>query len=103
MPPSCPHCEQPDISLLRLVLMGEILRVEEPLLVRLADIMQMCGLLPLAAAAAEPAASGVRRQQGTRQALRLVGAPDQGRGRGSAPHRTARSRHPRRRGVHKQP
>lgn len=103
MPQSCPHCDPPDISLLRLVLMGEILRADEPLLVLLADIIQTYGLLPLSATAAEPAASCVRRQQGTLHALRLGGAHDQGSGGGSAPHRTARSRHPRSRGVHQQP
>src|SRR5262245_6815398 len=92
VPPSCPHCDPPDLSLLRLVLIGEILRAEEPLLVRLADLLQTCGLLPLAAAA--PAASSGP----GRQALRLVAAPDPGRGSGSAPPRTAPARPPRRRG-----
>ena len=44
---SCPHCDQPDMSLLRLVLIGEILRAEEPLLVLLADLWHQSGLLPL--------------------------------------------------------
>jgi hypothetical protein len=50
MPPSCPHCDQPDVSLLRLVFIGEILRADETLLVTLADLLQTSGLLPLAAA-----------------------------------------------------
>ena len=54
MPPSCPHGDQPDVSLLRVVLMGEILRADATLLVTLADLLQTSGLLPLAAA--EPAA-----------------------------------------------
>jgi hypothetical protein len=91
------------MSLLRLVLIGEILRAEEPLLVQLADLMQTYGLLPLSAAAAEPEARGVRRQQGTRRARRLVAAHDQGRGGERAPHRKARSRLPRTRGGHQQP
>ena len=93
MPPSCPHCDQPDVSLLRVVLMGEILRADEPLLVLLADLLQTSGLLPLAAA--EPADSSGQGQQ----ALRRVGAPDPGRGRGSAPPRTVHARPPRRRGL----
>ena len=99
MPPSCPHGDQPDVSLLRVVLIGEIVRADEALLVTLADLLHTSGLLPLAAA--EPAAPRRRQQQGTRQRLRLVGAHDQGRG-GSPPSRKARSRHPRPRGVHKQ-
>src|SRR5215510_4429874 len=54
MPPSCPHCDQPDVSLLRLVLIGEIVRADETLLATLADLLHTSGLLPLAAA--EPAA-----------------------------------------------
>jgi hypothetical protein len=64
--------------------------------------MQTCGLLRLSAAAAEPEATRVRLQQGTRHALRLVGAHDPGRGGGKTPSRQARSRPPRPRGVHKQ-
>ena len=48
MQPPCPHCDQPDTSLLRLVLIGEILRAEEPRLVWLADVMQQSGLWHLA-------------------------------------------------------
>ena len=99
MPPSCPHCDQPDVSLLRLVLIGEILRADATLLVTLADLLHTSGLLPLAAT--EPTATRRRLQQGTRHGLRLVGAHDQGRG-GSPPSRTARARPPRPRGVHKQ-
>jgi hypothetical protein len=55
MQPSCPHCDQPDISLLRLVLIGELLCIDEPLLLCLADVMQQCGLLQLADTVEEPA------------------------------------------------
>src|SRR5215471_1706510 len=41
----CPHCDAPDMSLLRLVLIGEILRTDETRLVLLADIWQQSGLL----------------------------------------------------------
>jgi len=78
MPPSCPHGDQPDVSLLRVVLIGEIVRADEALLVTLADLLHTSGLLPLAAA--EPAAPRRRPQQETRQGLRLVGTHDQGRG-----------------------
>ena len=72
MPPSCPYCDQPDISLLRLVLIGEILRADETRLVWLADLLETCGLTPPAAEAAEPEAPRVRLQQGTRQGAGLA-------------------------------
>jgi hypothetical protein len=56
----CPHCDQPDISLLRLVLMGEILRADETQLVLLANVMQRSGLLQLSD---EPKAPQVRAQK----------------------------------------
>jgi hypothetical protein len=63
----CPHCDQPNISLLRLVLMGEILRADATQLVLLANVMQRSGLLQLSD---EPKAPQVRSQQGTLHALR---------------------------------
>ena len=45
MQQSCPHCDDPDISLLRLVLIGEILRADETRLLLLADVWQQAGLL----------------------------------------------------------
>ena len=45
MRPPCPHCDDPDISLLRLVLIGEILRADETRLVLLADVWHQSGLL----------------------------------------------------------
>jgi hypothetical protein len=63
----CPHCDQPDISLLRLVLMGEILCADETQLVLLANVMQRSGLLQLSD---EPKAPQVRSQKGTLHALR---------------------------------
>ena len=69
----CPHCDHPDTSLLRLVLIGEILRADETLLVLLADIMQACGLLSLSD---EPATARVKPQKGMLYALRRSGAGD---------------------------
>jgi hypothetical protein len=63
----CPRCDQPDMSLLRLVLMGEIFRADETQLVLLADVMQRSGLLQLSD---EPKAPQVRPQKGTLHALR---------------------------------
>ena len=67
MQPPCPHCDQPDMSLLRLVLIGEILRANETLLALLADLWQQSGLLGLSE---EPTAPPVRHQQGTVHTLR---------------------------------
>ena len=90
MPPVCPHCDPPEISLLRLVLMGAILRAEEPLLVQLADLIQTYGLLPPAAEPAAYALAGRSTRSGQGRRARLG-------------HRTARSRPPRRQGVHQEP
>ncbi len=62
MHPPCPHCDQPDASLLRLVLIGEILRADETLLALLADLWQQSGLLHLSET---PNAPHARRQKGT--------------------------------------
>jgi len=45
MQQSCPHCDDPDMSLLRLVLIGEILRADETRLLLLADVWEHAGLL----------------------------------------------------------
>ena len=71
MHPPCPHCDQPDTSLLRLVLIGEILRAEEPELAWLADVMQQAGLLHFAE---EPTAPHRPLQPGMLHVLRHEGA-----------------------------
>jgi hypothetical protein len=71
MQPPCPHCDQPDMSLLRLVLIGEILRAEEPALVWLADVMQQAGLVHFAE---EPMAEHRQPQPGMLHVLRHEGA-----------------------------
>jgi hypothetical protein len=65
--PPCPHCDQPDTSLLRLVLMGEILRADETQLALLADLVQQTGLLHFSEM---PTAPPRRRQKGTVHTLR---------------------------------
>ncbi len=71
MHPPCPHCDQPDMSLLRLVLIGEILRADATVLVLLADLVQQSGLLHLSE---KPTAPRVRRWKGTVHTLRRSGA-----------------------------
>jgi hypothetical protein len=73
----CPHCDQPDVSLLRLVLIGEILHADETLIGLLAEVMQACGLLPLTDKGEEPEATLGRPQKGTLHMLRRSGADDQ--------------------------
>ena len=41
----CPHCDDSDMSLLRLVFIGEILCTDETRLVLIADVWQQSGLL----------------------------------------------------------
>ena len=55
----CSYCDQPNASLLRLVLIGEILCADESLLVLFADVMQRSGLLQLSE---EPKAPQVQPQ-----------------------------------------
>src|SRR6185437_2574366 len=49
-----PPCDQLDTALLRLLLIGAILRADAPVLGLLADVMQATGLLPDADEAEEP-------------------------------------------------
>ncbi len=78
MPQPCPHCDQPDISLLRIVLIGEILRAEESMLGLLADVLQQSGLLQLSDEAKAPQARPRRtrclrcgsQEQATREVVR---------------------------------
>jgi hypothetical protein len=42
---SCPNCDHPDSSLLRVVLIGEIIRADEATLYAMADLFQTLGLL----------------------------------------------------------
>jgi hypothetical protein len=73
----CPHCDQLDTSLLRLVLIGDILCATEDRLVLLADVMCQCGLLQLSDKAEEPEAVPVQTRQGTLHTLRRLGADNQ--------------------------
>ena len=63
----CPPCAQPELSLLRLVLIGEILCAEEPWLLRLVDVLQQAGLVCLAE---PPTAPHLQLQPGTLSPLR---------------------------------
>ena len=43
----CTHCDHPDSSLLRIVLIGEIIRADDAALCTMAEIFQNLGLLDL--------------------------------------------------------
>jgi hypothetical protein len=73
----CPHCDQRDLSLLRFILIGELLCVEETRLLLLADLMQEYGLLPRADEAEASAAVGVRARKATLHCLRRAGVDAQ--------------------------
>jgi hypothetical protein len=61
----CPHCDQPDLTLLRLVLIGELLCADETLLLGLAAVMQACGLLQPSPASDVPASAFVQARKAT--------------------------------------
>ena len=65
----CPHCDQPDLTLLRLVLIGELLVADEALLLRLAAVMQQCGLLQLDPEPEAPHVALVRTRKATLEYL----------------------------------
>ena len=44
----CEHCDSPDSSLLRVVLIGEIIRADDHMLYTLVDICETLGLLEFA-------------------------------------------------------
>ncbi len=73
MLPPCPHCDQPDASLLRLVLIGEIVRADATLLALLADLLQQSGLVHLSE---KPEAPPVGRQKGTVHTLQRSNVGD---------------------------
>ena len=69
----CPHCDQPDLSLLRLVLIGELLCVDETQLLRLAEVMHQCGLLQPTDEAAASQNALARTRTATLHALQQPG------------------------------
>ena len=67
MQPSCPHCDQPEASFLRLLLMSAVLRTDETMLLLLVDLVPQSGLEQRSN---EPTAPPVRRQKGTVHRIR---------------------------------
>jgi hypothetical protein len=65
----CTHCDNPDSSLLRVVLIGEIIRADEATLSTMAEIFQALGLLT---PSQEDEASEGQRGVPEKRQLRLV-------------------------------
>ena len=63
---SCSHCDNPDSSLLRIVLIGEIIRADEATLYTMAEIFQTLGLVELS-----PEDDGAEVEQVTQEKTRL--------------------------------
>jgi hypothetical protein len=66
---SCSHCDNPDSSLLRIVLIGEIIRADEATLYTMAEIFQTLGLLELSS---EDEGTEIRQLAQEKTRLRLV-------------------------------
>ena len=66
---SCPHCDNPDSALLRVVLIGEIIRADEATLYTMAEIFQALGLLELSQEDEVPEVQQVAQEK---RRLRLV-------------------------------
>jgi hypothetical protein len=77
MEPPCPHCDQPDPTLLRLVLIGELLVADDTQLLRLAEVLQACGLLQPRPAPDAPESALERTRKATLQYLQQPGTKDE--------------------------
>ena len=66
----CDHCDHPDSSLLRVVLIGEIIRADDDTLYALAEVFEAFGLLQLTDEDTSPTPSGTAKH-GKRQLRRV--------------------------------
>jgi hypothetical protein len=66
----CDHCDHPDSSLLRVVLIGEIIRADDDTLYAIAEIFEALGVLQLADDDTPPTPSGTT--QSRKHRLRRV-------------------------------
>jgi hypothetical protein len=67
---ACEHCDHPDSSLLRVVLIGEILRADDSVLYSLAEVCEMIGLIQLSEEEQDLPSSEIR--QRVKRSLRLI-------------------------------
>lgn len=70
MDQSCEYCDHPDSSLLRVVLIGEILRADDRMLYTLAEVCETIGLMQLSEDEQEPSSREIR--QRIKRRLQLV-------------------------------
>ena len=70
MDQSCEYCDHPDSSLLRVVLIGEILRADDSMLYTLAEVCETIGLMQLAEDEQEPSPGEIR--QRVKRRLQLI-------------------------------
>ena len=77
MQPPCPHCDPPGLTSLRLVLIGVLFCADEPLLLRLAAVMQQGDLLQRPPAPEAPASAVGQTRKATRHARQHPGSNDQ--------------------------
>jgi hypothetical protein len=77
MAPPCPQCDQPDPTLLRLVLIGELLVADDTLLLRLAAVLRACGLLQPPPAPDAPASALERTRKALLHYLQQPGPKDE--------------------------
>jgi hypothetical protein len=69
MQPRCPHCDPPELTVLRLGLIGALFCADEPLLLRLAAVIQQGDLLQRSPAPEAPASALGQAQEATRHTL----------------------------------
>jgi hypothetical protein len=67
---ACEYCDHPDSSLLRVVLIGEILRADDRMLYTLAEVCETIGLMQLSDEEQDLSLSDI--QQRVKRSLRLV-------------------------------
>ena len=77
MQPPCPHCDPPGLTSLRLVLIGVLFCADEPLLLRLAAVMQQGDMLQRSPAPEAPASALRQARKATRHALQQPGKNSQ--------------------------
>ena len=70
MDQACEYCDHPDSSLLRVVLIGEILRADDRMLYTLAEVCETIGLMQLSDEEQDLSLSDI--QQRVKRSLRLV-------------------------------
>jgi hypothetical protein len=77
MQPRCPHCDPPELTVLRLGLIGALFCADEPLLLRLAAVIQQGDLLQRSPVPEAPASALGQARKATRHTLKQPGKNSQ--------------------------